>query len=52
MAEFEAEKSATRERVLTQKQQRTRAAFNEFLQAQYLQLRQEGEIVVNPQYVF
>jgi peptidyl-prolyl cis-trans isomerase D len=52
MEGFEAEKAAARERVLTQKQQRTRAAFNEFLQAQYLQLRQEGDIVVNPQYVF
>ena len=52
MEAFEAEKAATRERLMTQKQQRMRAAFNEALQAQYMQLRQEGEIVVNPQYVF
>jgi hypothetical protein len=52
MEGFEAAKAATRQRLLAQKQQRASAAFNEFLQAQYLQLRQEGDIVVNPQYVF
>jgi peptidyl-prolyl cis-trans isomerase D len=49
---FEAEQAAVRQRLLAQKRQQTRAAFDNALRAQYLQLRQEGEIVVNPQYVF
>lgn len=52
MEAFESEKAATRDRLLAQKRQRAQAAFNAFLQAQYQQLRQEGDIVVNPQYVF
>jgi peptidyl-prolyl cis-trans isomerase D len=49
---FEAEQTAVRQRLLTQKRQQARTAFDNALRSQYLQLRQEGEIVVNPQYVF
>jgi hypothetical protein len=49
---FEAEQTAVRQRLLIQKRQQARTAFDNALRSQYLQLRQEGEIVVNPQYVF
>jgi peptidyl-prolyl cis-trans isomerase D len=52
MEGFEAEQAAVRQRLLAQKRQQARAAFDNSLRTQYLQLRQEGEIVVNPQYVF
>jgi peptidyl-prolyl cis-trans isomerase D len=52
MEEFEAEQAAVRQRLLAQKRQQARVAFDNSLRTQYLQLRQEGEIVVNPQYVF
>ena len=49
---FAAEQAATRQRLVAQKRQQARSAFDNSLRAQYLQLREEGEIVVNPQYVF
>ena len=49
---FEAERDTVRQRRLTQKRQQARSAFESALRAEYLQLRQDGEIVVNPQYVF
>ncbi|PON14825.1 hypothetical protein C2W62_27055 [Candidatus Entotheonella serta] len=52
MADFEAEKQATRERLLRQKQQQARAAFDNALRDEFQQLRESGEIVINPQYVF
>lgn len=52
MAEFEAQKQATRERLVRQKQQQARAAFDNALRDEFQQLRESGEIVVNPQYVF
>lgn len=52
MDNFDAERETVRERQLTQKRQQARAAFENALRAEYLQLRQDGEIVVNPQYVF
>ncbi len=52
MADFEAQKQATRQRLLTQKRQQARAAFDNALRDEFQQLRENGEIVVNPQYVF
>ncbi len=52
MADFEAQKQATRERLLTQKRQQARASFDNSLRDEFRQLREKGDIVVNPQYVF
>jgi peptidyl-prolyl cis-trans isomerase D len=52
MTAYEAEQMAYREQLLNQKRQQVFMAFQNFLQTQYQQLRQRGEIVVNPQYVF
>ncbi len=52
MADFEAQKQTTREQLLRQKQQQSRAAFDNALRDEFQQLRESGDIVVNPQYVF
>lgn len=52
MADFEAQKQASRQRLLTQKRQQARAAFDNALRNEFQQLREKGDIVVNPQYVF
>jgi peptidyl-prolyl cis-trans isomerase D len=52
MGVYEAEKTSYREQLLNRKRQQVFLAFQTFLQTQYKQLRQRGEIVVNPQYVF
>jgi peptidyl-prolyl cis-trans isomerase D len=52
MTAYEAEQVAYREQLLNRKRQQVFMAFQSFLQAEYQQLRQRGEIVVNPQYVF
>ncbi|ETX03535.1 MAG: hypothetical protein ETSY2_33190 [Candidatus Entotheonella gemina] len=52
MADFETRKQATREQLLRQKQQQARAAFDNALRDEFQQLRESGDIVVNPQYVF
>ncbi len=52
MANFEAEKQTTRDQLLRQKQQQARAAFDNALRDEFQQLRESGDIVVNPQYVF
>ena len=52
MTGYEEAKDGIRQQLLTQKRQRARAALDSHLRAQYQQLRQDGEIVVNPQYVF
>jgi peptidyl-prolyl cis-trans isomerase D len=52
MGTYEAEKTAYREQLLNRKRQQVFLAFQTFLQTQYQQLRQRGDIVVNPQYVF
>jgi peptidyl-prolyl cis-trans isomerase D len=52
MGAYEAEKATYRKQLLSRKQQQVLGAFQAFLQTQYQQLRQRGEIVVNPQYVF
>jgi hypothetical protein len=52
MGAYEAEKATYREQLLSRKRQQILGTFQAFLQTQYQQLRQRGEIVVNPQYVF
>ncbi len=52
MGAYEAERATYREQLLSRKRQQVFMAFQTFLQTQYQQLRQRGEIVVNPQYVF
>jgi peptidyl-prolyl cis-trans isomerase D len=52
MGAYEAERTTYREQLLSRKRQQVFMAFQTFLQTQYQQLRQRGEIVVNPQYVF
>jgi peptidyl-prolyl cis-trans isomerase D len=52
MSTYDAEKVAYREQLLRRKRHQTILAFQNSLQAQYQKLRQQGEIVVNPQYVF
>jgi peptidyl-prolyl cis-trans isomerase D len=52
MQAYEAEKATYREQVLRQEQQQLLVAFQNSLQARYHSLRQQGEIAVNPQYIF
>jgi parvulin-like peptidyl-prolyl isomerase len=52
MANFENQRQTTREQLLRQKQQQARAAFDNALRDEFQQLRESGDIVVNPQYVF
>jgi peptidyl-prolyl cis-trans isomerase D len=52
MESYEAEKATYQQQLLHRKRQQALVAFQNSLQAQYRKLRQEGEIVVNPQYVF
>lgn len=52
MQAYAAEKTAYRTKLLDQKRQQAVAAFQQFLRSQYHKLRQQGEIVVNTQYVF
>jgi peptidyl-prolyl cis-trans isomerase D len=52
MEAYAAEKATYREQFLNRKRQQMFSAFQASLQTQYQQLRQSGEIVVNPQYVF
>lgn len=49
---YEAEKATYRAQLHRQKQRQALVDFQRSLQARYQKLRQEGEIVVNPQYVF
>jgi peptidyl-prolyl cis-trans isomerase D len=52
MSTYDTDKVAYRERLLRRKRRQALLAFQNSLQAQYQKLRQQGEIVVNPQYVF
>src|SRR5262249_4197099 len=52
MQAYEADKPEYRRKLSEQKKQQATAAFQQFVHAQYQKLRQQGEIVVNPQYVF
>jgi peptidyl-prolyl cis-trans isomerase D len=52
MHKYATEKQAYMRQLRQRKQQQQQAAFENFLRARYQQLRQEGGILVNPQYVF
>ncbi len=52
MHAYDTEKTTYRSQLLRRKQQQALLAFQNSLQARYQKLRQEGEIIVNPQYVF
>jgi peptidyl-prolyl cis-trans isomerase D len=52
MQAYATEQATYREQLLARKRQQQLQAFQSFLQEQYQQLRQQGKIVVNPQYVF
>jgi peptidyl-prolyl cis-trans isomerase D len=52
MQGYAADKTEYHRRLLEQKRQMASAGFQQFLHAQYQTLRQQGDIVVNPQFVF
>ncbi|MBM3222499.1 MAG: hypothetical protein FJZ47_01660 [Candidatus Tectomicrobia bacterium] len=52
MQAYTADKADYRQKLLDQKRQQANAGFQQFLRTQYQTMRQQGEIVVNPQYVF
>jgi peptidyl-prolyl cis-trans isomerase D len=52
MEGYAADKQAYRQQLRERKQQQARLAFDQHLRTRYEALRQEGKIVVNPQYVF
>lgn len=52
MPAYATDKTDYRQKLLNQKRQQATFAFQQFLHAQYQKLRQQGEIVVNAQYVF
>ena len=52
MQTYMTDKPEYRQRLLEEKRQQAAAAFQQFVHAQYQKLRQQGEIVVNPQYIF
>jgi peptidyl-prolyl cis-trans isomerase D len=52
MQDYAAQQQQYRQQLLERKQQHVQVAFDQHLRTQYQQLRQQGKIVVNPQYVF
>jgi hypothetical protein len=52
MPAYAIDKPDYRKKLIEQKRQQGALAFQQFLHAQYQKLRQQGEIVVNSQYVF
>jgi peptidyl-prolyl cis-trans isomerase D len=52
MEAYATEKAAYREKLIERKRQQLLQAFQSSLYTEYQRLRQRGEIVVNPQYVF
>ena len=52
MQAYATDKTEYRQKLLDQKRQQAALAFQQFLHAHYQKLRQQGEIVVNAQYVF
>jgi len=52
MQAYATDKPNYRKKLIDQKQQQTGFGFQQYLHAEYQKLRQQGEIVVNPQYVF
>jgi peptidyl-prolyl cis-trans isomerase D len=52
MQAYVTEKAEYRQKLMDQKRQQVGAAFQQFLHAEYQRLRQQGDIVVNREYVF
>jgi peptidyl-prolyl cis-trans isomerase D len=52
MQAYATDKPSYRKKLIDQKRQQTAFGFQQYLHAEYQKLRQQGEIVVNPQYVF
>jgi peptidyl-prolyl cis-trans isomerase D len=52
MQAYAIDKPNYRKKLIDQKRQQTEFGFQQYLHAEYQKLRQQGEIVVNPQYVF
>ena len=52
MQAYAADKAEYRQKLVNQKRQQTAAGFQQFLHAEYQKLRQQGDIVVNREYVF
>jgi hypothetical protein len=52
MQAYTADRADYRQKLLDQKRQQASAGFQQFLHTEYQTRRQQGEIVVNPQYVF
>ena len=52
MQAYVADKAEYRQKLMDQKRQQAGAGFQQFLHAEYQKLRQQGDIVVNREYVF
>src|SRR5262252_5803960 len=52
MQAYVADKAEYRQKLLERKRQQAEAGFQQFLHAEYQKLRQQGDIVVNREYVF
>jgi hypothetical protein len=52
MQAYVADKAEYRQKLIDRKRQQTGAGFQQFLHAEYQKLRQQGDIVVNREYVF
>ena len=52
MQAYAADKVDYRKKLLDQKRQQAGMGFQQFLHAEYQKLRQQGDIVVNPEYIF
>ena len=52
MQAYAADKAEYRKKLLDQKRQQAGLGFQQFLHAEYQKLRQQGDIVVNPEYIF
>ena len=52
MQAYVADKAEYRQKLLERKRQQAEASFQQFLHAEYQKLRQQGDIVVNREYVF
>jgi len=52
MQAYGADKAEYRQKLIDQKRQQAAAGFQQFLHAEYQKLRQQGDIVVNREYVF
>ena len=52
MQAYVADKAEYRQKLIDRKRQQAGAGFQQFLHAEYQKLRQQGDIVVNREYVF